>query len=356
MHPSCINRFWSLIYLSIVKMSRQQATIKDIARKLRISVSTVSRALRNLHDVNPETKKAVQELAKQLNYEPNYIAQSLINKKTRIIGVIVPIIASPVFGRILTGMNDSAHEHDYQLMICQSNENAELESSLVKQLASFKIDGLLISVSGQTKNDEFLEVLKKKEVPIVLFDRVLSSSDISKVVVDEFQSVFIAVEHLIKCGQKKIAHLAGPPHLSICIDRMNGYLTALKKHSIPIDKNLIITCQNFEEDALESIKKLFSHKPYPDGIFTINDASAVTAIKYLNKKGIRIPEEVAVIGFNNDPISEIVEPSLTTVNLPCYEMGRIAVDLLIKRINDFSLPPETVILHSKLIKRNSSRK
>jgi DNA-binding LacI/PurR family transcriptional regulator len=337
-------------------MSKQQATIKDIARKLRISVSTVSRALRNLHDVNPDTKKAVQELAKQLNYEPNYIAQSLINRKTRIIGVIVPIIASPVFGRILTGMNDAARQHNYQLMICQSNENAELECSLIKQLASFKIDGLLISVSGQTKCDDSFEVLKKKGVPIVFFDRVLQSIDISKVIVDEFQSAFTAVEHLIKCGHKKIAHLAGPSHLSISKDRMNGYLSALTKHNIPIDKNLIITCQNFEEDAPKGIKKLFAHKPYPDGVFAINDASAVTVIKYLNGKKIRIPEEVAVIGFNNDPISEIIEPSLSTVYLPCYEMGQIAVDQLIKRINDFSLPPETIILHSKLLKRNSSPK
>jgi DNA-binding LacI/PurR family transcriptional regulator len=337
-------------------MSKQQATIKDIARKLRISVSTVSRALRNLHDVNPDTKKAVEELAKQLNYEPNYIAQSLINRKTRIIGVIVPIIASPVFGRILTGMNDAARQHNYQLMICQSNENAELECSLIKQLASFKIDGLLISVSGQTECDDSFEVLKKKGVPIVFFDRVLQSIDISKVIVDEFQSAFTAVEHLIKCGHKKIAHLAGPSHLSISKDRMNGYLSALTKHNIPIDKNLIITCQNFEEDAPKGIKKLFAKKPYPDGVFAINDASAVTVIKYLNGKKIRIPEEVAVIGFNNDPISEIIEPSLTTVYLPCYEMGQIAVDQLIKRINDFSLPPETITLHSKLLKRNSSPK
>jgi DNA-binding LacI/PurR family transcriptional regulator len=337
-------------------MSKQQATIKDIARKLRISVSTVSRALRNLHDVNPDTKKAVQELAKQLNYEPNYIAQSLINRKTRIIGVIVPIIASPVFGRILTGMNDAARQHNYQLMICQSNENAELECSLIKQLASFKIDGLLISVSGQTECDDSFDVLKRKGVPIVFFDRVLPSTDFPKVVVDEFQSAFTAVEHLIKCGHRKIAHLAGPSHLSISKDRMNGYLSALTKHNIPIDKNLIITCQNFEEDAPKGIKKLFAHKPYPDGVFAINDASAVTVIKYLNGKKIRIPEEVAVIGFNNDPISEIIEPSLTTVYLPCYEMGQIAVDQLIKRINDLSLPPETIILNSKLLKRNSSPK
>ena len=336
-------------------MSKQQATIKDIARKLRISVSTVSRALRNLPDVNPGTKKSVQDLAKQLNYEPNYIAQSLINRKTRIIGVIVPVIASPVFSRILTGMNDAAQQHSYQLMICQSNENAELEASLIRQLASFKIDGLLISVSGQTKCEESFEILVRKEVPIVFFDRVLPNIDASKVIVNEFQSAFTAVEHLIKGGHRRIAHLSGPPHLSISIDRLNGYLAALKNHNIPVNEKLIITCQNFEDDALPGIRKLFSRKPYPDGIFTINDSSAVTVIKYLNKKGIPIPEDVAVIGFNNDPICEVIEPSLTTIMLPCHEIGRIAVDLLIKRIDDHSIPTETVILHSTLIKRNSSK-
>jgi DNA-binding LacI/PurR family transcriptional regulator len=337
-------------------MSKQQATIKDIARKLRISVSTVSRALRNLHDVNPETKKAVQELAAQLNYEPNYIAQSLINRKTRIIGVIVPIIASPVFSRILTGMNNAAQEHGYQLMICQSNENAEVEATLVKQLASFKIDGLLISVSGQTKGEESFEILKRKEVPIVFFDRVLSGMDAPKVIVDEFQSAFTAVEHLIKSGHRNIAHLAGPPNLSISHDRLNGYLAALKKYGLPVNDKWIIVCRNFEEDALDSVKKLFAKKPYPDGIFTINDASAVTVIKYLNKRGIRIPDEVGIIGFNNDPVSEIVEPSLTTIMLPCHDIGRIAVDMLIQRIDDRTIPPETITLHSNLIKRDSSKK
>jgi len=337
-------------------MSKAQATIKDIARKLHISISTVSRALRNLPDVNPDTKRAVKQLAEELNYEPNYIAQSLINRKTRVIGVIVPTIASPVFSRILGGMNDAAQRHGYQLMICQSNENSELEASLVKQLASFKVDGLLISISGQTIDEKSFEIFKRKELPIVFFDRVLPNVIASKVGVDEFHSAFMAVEHLIKCGHRRIMHLSGPSHLSISVDRLNGYLAALKNHNIAIDEKLIINCQNFEENALTCIKHLFSHKPYPDGIFAINDKSAVIAIKYLNKKGIDIPREVAVIGFNNDPISEIVEPSLSTVMLPCYDIGRVAVDMLIKRIDNRSTPPETITLQSTLIKRNSSKK
>ncbi len=335
-------------------MSKAQTTIKDIARKLRISVSTVSRALRNLPDVNPETKKAVQEMAKELNYEPNYIAQSLINKKTRIIGVIVPVIASPVFGRILTGMNDTAQQHNYQLMICQSNENAQLEAHLIRQLASFKIDGLLISVSGQTRDGQCFDILKKKEVPMILLDRVISGMEVTKIVVDGFHSSLLAVEHLIQSGCRRIAHLSGPSHLSISIGRLNGYLAALEKHGVAVNQKLIIPCENFESDAPAAIRKLFSTKPYPDGIFSINDASAVTAIQFLKKKGIRVPEDVAVIGFNDDPICEIVEPSLSTVRLPCYEIGQRAVNMLVARINGQTIDPEIVTLKSKLIIRQSS--
>jgi DNA-binding LacI/PurR family transcriptional regulator len=240
-------------------------------------------------------------------------------------------------------------------MICQSNENSEVESCLIKQLASFKIDGLLISVSGQTKEEQSFEILKKKEVPIVLFDRVIPNMDVSKIIVDEFHSAFMAIEHLIKSNHRRIAHLAGPPHLSISKARLDGYLAALKKHNIPIDYNLIINCENFEQDASVCIRSLFSRKPYPDGIFAINDASAIIAMKFLKKKGIRIPEDIAVIGFNNDPFCEMVEPSLTTIMLPCYDIGQMAVEMLIKRIEDHSIANETITLKSKLIIRNSSR-
>lgn len=337
-------------------MSKQQVTVKDLARKLRISVSTVSRALRNLPDVNPETKQAVQELARQLNYEPNYIAQSLINRKSRIIGVIVPVISAPVFGRILTGMHDAAHQHGYQLMLCQSNESSESEMDLVRQLISFKADGLLVSVSSQTQNAAAFEVLKHKDIPVVFFDRVPPGEDICKVVVDEYHSAFMAVEHLIRSGCRSVAHIAGPPNLSISLDRLNGYLAALDKHGMKVPEKYVVHCEHFEENAPAVIRKWFARAPYPDGIFAINDASAVAAIRYIKTKGLDIPGKVAVIGFNNDPISEIVEPSLTTVMQPGYEMGCIAVQMLISRIENRNLSPETIMLRSRLIKRESSHR
>jgi DNA-binding LacI/PurR family transcriptional regulator len=335
-------------------MSKQQPTIKDLARKLRISVSTVSRALRDLPDVNPETKKAVQDLARELHYEPNYIAQSLINRNTKVIGVIVPVISAPVFGRILAGMHDTAQQQGYQLMICQSNEQAELEATLIKQLIAFKADGIVISVSSETKNAASFDVLEAKGIPVVFFDRVPLNVHASKVVVDEYQGGMMAVEHLIQSGCKQIGHLAGPPDLSISTNRLNGYLAALKKYSLPVREKFIIPCPRFEEDALKAVRQLFSGKEVPDGIFAINDASAIIAIRYLKKKGIRIPEEVAVVGFNNDPISEVAHPSVTSVMEPGYEMGCRTIETVIRHIRDHHFEAQTIVLKSKLMKREST--
>lgn len=335
-------------------MIKHQTTIKDIARKLRISVSTVSRALRNLPDVNAETKKDVLEMAEKLNYEPNYIAKSLINKKTHVIGVIVPLIASSVFSRMLMGMYNTAQLYDYQLMICQSNENAQKEAALIKQLVSFKVDGVIVSVSSQTKNDSAFEILNKKEIPYVFFDRILPIDNISKVTIDEPHSVSNAIQHLIDSGCRRIAHIGGPPNLSISQDRLKGYLTALEKYKIPIDEDLILHCNSFDDDPLINIAQLFAHKPFPDGVFTINDYTGVATIKYLESRAINVPQKVSVIGFNNDPISRVVSPSLTTINIPCNDIGITAIELLIKKINMPSSPAQSITLHSNIIIRDST--
>lgn len=337
-------------------MNKQPVTIKYLARKLRISVSTVSRALRDLPDVNPETKRAVKALAKQLNYEPNYIAQSLINRRSKVIGVIVPAISAPVFGRILTGMYDTAHNNGYQLMICHSNESAESETDLVRQLISFKVDGLVISVSGETKDKAPFEVLKRKDIPVIFFDRVLTDFPTSKVLVNEFKSAFLAVEHLIKHGCQKIFHLGGPSNLSISKDRANGYIAAIEKYNLGVNSKYIFECKRFEDDALEALKQLILINGNPDGIFAINDASAIIALKYLSKRGIRVPEDVALVGCNNDPISEVVSPSLSSIELPAYEIGSQTIELLLKHLRDSDFPPQTITLTSKLIKRESSKR
>ena len=330
-------------------------TIKDLARELNISVTTVSRALRNAPDINPDTKKAVVELAKSLNYEPNYIAQSLVKKQTKIIGVIVPSIQSNYFSNVLSGMTDVANDHDYYLMICQSNETASIELKNIKKLVTCHVDGLLISISKETRDiDEFIHI-SEREIPVVMFDRILPDFPCSKVIVDEYEGAFKAVEHLIKKGCKRIAHVAGPKDLSVSNNRKNGYIDALKKHNFSIEESLIIHCNSFEDDALKTIRKLVKQEPRPDGIFFINDLSAITALKYLQKCGIKVPEEMKLVGFNNDPVSEVVEPSLSTVMQPGYEVGKLALAILIDEIQKKKTNYEVITLRTKLVERNSSK-
>lgn len=333
----------------------RQVTIKDLARELNISFATVSRALRNAPDINSETKKAVIDLANSLHYEANYIAQSLVKKQTRIIGVIVPSIQSNYFSQALSGMTDVANDSNYYLMICQSNETSSQELSSIKKLVSCHVDGLLISISKETTDKEEFDNILEKGIPIVMFDRILPDFHCSKVIVDEYEGAFKAVEHLIKKGCRRIAHLAGPKELSVSNNRKNGYLDALKKYNLPVDHSLIFHCRSFEDDALKNIKKLIKIEPRPDGIFFINDLSAITAIKYLQKQNIRIPEDIRAVGFNNDPVSEVVEPSLTTVMQPGYEVGKLSMGILIDQISKDKNEPETFKLRTKLIQRNSSR-
>jgi DNA-binding LacI/PurR family transcriptional regulator len=336
-------------------MEKHPVTIKDIAKRLNVSVSTVSRALRNVSDINPATKEAVLQLAEELNYEPNYMAQSLVNKKTRIIGVIVPAIHSNYFSEALSGMTDVANENNYYLMFCQSNETYSQEISSMKKLVACNVDGLLLSISKETKDPAEFEKIREKGTPIVMFDRILPDFCCNKVIVDEYEGAFKAVEHLIKRGCRRIAHIAGPEGLSISENRMQGYLDALKKYKLPMEEKLILRCKAFEDDALTAIKKIAHLKPLPDGLFAINDRSAVLAIKYLRSHSIAVPETIKVAGFNDDPISEAVEPSLTTVMQPGYEVGKLAMGILIDEIKNKPNGNQTIRLRTKLVIRGSSK-
>ena len=336
-------------------MANTQITIKDLAKKLNISVSTVSRALRNVSDINPETKQLVLALAKELNYEPNVMAQGLVKRKTKIIGIIVPVIHSNYFSEALSGMTEIASDFDYHLMFCQSNEDAIQEIKCLKKLVACHVDGILISVSKDTSDASELEKVRQLGIPIVMFDRTLADFPCNKVVVDEYEGAYKAVEHLIKKGCKRIAHLAGPVNTSVSANRMKGYIDALVHYKLPVNENLIHRCHAFEDDALEAIKKIMRVKPAPDGIFFINDLSAITAIRFLQKKKIAIPGTIKVAGFNDDPVSSMVEPSLTTVMQPGYEVGKLAMRMLVDEIKSPTTEFQNIQLRTQLIIRNSSK-
>lgn len=337
-------------------MKNTQATIRDLALKLNISISTVSRALRNAQDVNPETKKAVLELAKELNYEPNKVAQSLRIKKTNTIGVIVPEIAIHFFSSVISGIQDYTAKHGYSIMICQSLESFETEKANVHMLVANRVDGLLISLSSQTREFQHLDQLIAKKIPVVLFDRVVESLEVSKVVVDDHDGAFKAVNYLIKTGCKRIAYIGGSMSLSISNQRMKGYTDALKTNNLPVLPELMIFCDEFHNEPILATQKLLELPEPPDAIFCMNDPVAILVIQVLKQRRIKIPEEISVVGFTNEPVSRYIEPSITTVAQPAYQMGEAAARLFIDQVeNPESYKPIMETLQTELIIRHSTR-
>ena len=341
-------------------MKFNQVTIKDIARELGISPSTVSRALKDHPDISAETKKAVNELADKLNYQPNIVALSLRQKKTNTIGVIIPEIVNTFFSTVISGIEDVAYEAGYNVILAQSNESYQREVTDMKALFNSRVDGMLLSLSRETTNFDHIESIISKGVPIVLYDRFYSNPNMSKVVVDDYVGAKEAVLHLIEQGCKRIAHLEGAPNLIISKDRLRGYQDALSESNLEIRENYTIVCPNNSfEEGQRAAQKLLALPHPPDAIFASNDPMAMGAILAIKEKGLSIPDDVAVVGFSNYFFAQITDPSLTSVDQPGFEMGQEAARLLIRQIEvkdkDLDdLAPETKVLKTKLIVRNSS--
>ena len=341
-------------------MKFNQVTIKDIARELGISPSTVSRALKDHPDISAETKKAVNELADRLNYQPNIVALSLRQKKTNTIGVVIPEIVNTFFSTVISGIEDVAYEAGYNVILAQSNESYQREVTDMKALFNSRVDGMLLSLSRETTNFDHIESIISKGVPIVLYDRFYSNPNLSKVIVDDYVGAKEAVLHLIEQGCKRIAHLEGAPNLIISKDRLRGYQDALSEANLEIRETYTIVCpSNSFEEGQRAAQKLLSLPHPPDAIFASNDPMAMGAILAIKEKGLSIPDDVAVVGFSNYFFAQITDPSLTSVDQPGFEMGQEAARLLIRQIevrdkDQEDLAPETKVLKTKLIVRNSS--
>jgi len=338
-----------------------QVTIKDIAKALDISPSTVSRALKDHPDISQKTKQAVKQLAEELNYQPNAIALNLRQSRTHTIGVIIPEIVHFFFSTIISGIEDVAYEAGYSVIVSQSNESLEREKMDTKALFNNRVDGMLISMSRETTEFEHFEGIFKKGMPMVFFDRVCDVLDTSRVIVDDFDGAFQATEHLIKNGYKRIAHLGGPLSLSISKKRFQGYKAALEKHNIAIDDSLVLSDNSFEdvENATEMTNMLLDMKKPPDSLFAINDNAALGAMIAVKQHKLKIPEEFGVVGFSNWRFTTLTEPPLTTVDQPGFAMGQEAARLLIKEIesdDDAVVKPETITLKTDLIVRESSNR
>ncbi|MDP4183915.1 MAG: LacI family DNA-binding transcriptional regulator [Bacteroidota bacterium] len=338
-------------------MRSSQITIKDIAKQLGISPSTVSRALKNHPDISVETKRAVNELASQLRYQPNAVALSLKHSRTNTIGVIIPEIVHYFFSQVISGIEDVAYDAGYTVVICQSNERYDREVNNARALFLHRVDGILVSVAKETENFDHLNELIDNNIPLVFFDRICNEIEADTVVIDDYESSIKATEHLIENGKTRIAHLSGPQNLLISQHRLQGYMDALKRHHIPIDKDLIVQADSFElaDEAVEKLTKLPSP---PDGLFTVNDMTAIGAMQAFQKRGYKVPDDIAIVGFSDGRFSNITNPALTSVDQHGYEMGRKAMEILLRRISDDlrEFTPENHIISGDLIVRGSSKK
>ncbi len=339
-------------------MKKSRTSITDIAKQLNISPSTVSRALNNHPAISTKTRDAVIELARKLNYQPNLLALNLLRNRTNLIGVIVPEITSYFFSSVISGIQDLLNPLGVNMIIGQSNESYEEEKSIVNTFASIRVDGFLISPSSETKNFDHLQMLTDNNIPLVIFDRDCEGIDVDKVFVDEYKGAFLAVEHLIKTGCRRIAHIAGSSTLSTSRHRLEAYKDALKLHNIPVNDEYIVESEGFApEHGIDPTKKLLTLPNPPDAIFTINDGVAIGAMYVIKNSGIVIPDQISVIGFDDDPHSSYFKPSLSTVWQPTYEMGMLSARILMKRVNSNNDLSKIRVekLFPELIIRGSSR-
>ncbi len=338
-------------------MIKPRITIKDIARELKISTSTVSRALADRWDVNPETRKAVLQLAHKLQYKPNPVSLSLKQKHTNFIGVIIPEFINSFFPEVIMGIESVLNSEGYQIILSQSNETPENELNNLRAFEAKMVDGFIVSVTGQVDHIDYYQYLLDNNFPLVFFNRVCQNINAAHVIIDDVKWAFKAVEHLILQGCKRIVHMAGPDTLDVAKKRKQGYLDALAKYGIPFNENLIIPCGIMMERGIMGAYQILEMNPLPDGIFAINDPTAIGAMKTLQKHGIRIPEDIAVVGFTDSKMALIIEPNLTSVEQPTFEMGKVSAELLLEQINnkdDEKKIPKTIVLDAKLNIRKSS--
>lgn len=335
-------------------MVNKSITIKDIAKKLGISKSTVSRALGDREDVHPDTKRKVLELAGELQYVPNALAISLKQQRTNTIGVIVPETINSFHARALGGIQKRADLAGINVMICQSNESYISEKKNIQSLINNRVDGLIVSMSRETDRSDHFESVLTKNIPLVFYDRICESLHTSHVKTDNYEVVCDGTQHLIDQGCKRIAFIAGPQHLYNTRARFKGYLDTLAKNDYPVNDYYILHSTYRSEMVQEYTRYLINLPQPPDAIFAINDFTAIEMMHAIRQTGLRVPEDVAILGFNNEPVGKFVEPALSTIDQPAMEMGSAATELLINHIHHADFQVESKTVKSKLVVRRST--
>lgn len=336
----------------------KEVTIYDIAKKLKISPATVSRGLKDHPAISKKTKKKIFELADQIGYRQNHFARNLRKQKTDTIGVIVGKLNSHFQSAAISGIEHIANSHGYNLIISQSSEQSTKEAANAKIMFNSRVDGLLVSLAYDTNGLDHFDSFFKKNIPVIFFDRVMHHANSTSILIDNVQAAYQATKHLIERGCKRIIHITATPKQNVYIDRLHGYKKALAEHKIKFKQEHVIIGDLSMEAGMDAAEQILKMNPLPDGIFVANDNAAVGCMLALKEKNISIPNDIAVVGFNNDPVSKVIEPNLSTVDYNGYEVGATAARHLINHLNGTSDINTTnrIILRSDFIVRESSLK
>lgn len=335
----------------------KEVTIYDLARKLNISIATVSRALKDDPAVSRKTRKKIFDLAEEMGYRSNNFARNLRNQRTDTIGVIVPRLNSYFMATVIAGMENAANGCGYNLIISQSSESQKKEIANARTMFNNRVDGLLVSLAYDTESIDHFEPFFKRNIPLIFFDRVVEHKNCTNVLIDNRKAAFEATSHLAGQGCKRIVHITATPKRNVYIDRLEGYRQALEEQGLAWREDYVIISDLSQEEGESVARSILQMDPLPDAVFAANDNCAVGCMLGLKRAGIRIPDDMAFVGFNNDPVSTVIEPNLTTIHYPGYEMGGVAARSLISHLNGTSdiSSTNTILLRSGLIIRASSQ-
>lgn len=332
---------------------KAHVSLKDLATELGISISTVSRALKDSPEIGAELRERVKDLAKERNYRPNPFAMSLLKNRPRILGIIVPDIVTHFYSSIISGIGDTARHNHYSVIITSSYEQYELERQCVEDLINIRVEGILACVSQETTDFSHFAALVQQNIPVVFFDRTCLSKTYSSVVADNVESGCVATEYLLQRGARRVGFIGGANHLEIVKQRKHGYLEALRNFHLPIERDLIVCEKMAYEEGIEATRHLLELSPPPDAILAMNDTLAFAAMKEIKEHGLRIPRDIALIGYTDELHANYVEPTLTAMTHQTYKMGTIACELLLKHLSE-EKEPEQVVIPTHLIVRNST--
>ncbi|WP_133274165.1 LacI family DNA-binding transcriptional regulator [Hymenobacter radiodurans] len=333
-----------------------QVNLKRLAQELNLSIATVSRALQDSYEVSPQTKERVKALAAELNYQPNAYASSLRRNVSKTIGVVIPEVANHFFSLAINGIEEIARQSGYHVLIYLTHENHEREVAITQYLTGGRVDGILMSVASETQEFAHLQHLYASKPAIVFFDRVCDAVATAKVTTNDYESGYIATKHLIEAGCRHVAHMSVSGNLSIGRMRMQGYQAALADHSIPFDESLILDGEASDERNTELIMDLLRSRPEVDGVFASVERLAISSYQACKNLGRSIPEDVKIIGFSNLGVASLLDPALTTITQPAYEIGKEAAKILLRAIEKKKaiLPSQSIILKSELFQRKST--